>query len=115
MPTSRIRPKHWQVMKRTTRSEKGVKVGNKFYRYGTNGAFTVNDPGVAAEMRKYHAADVVVAEVDKPRMDVSKNWISVPELPWHKKKGKTNGKKVNAARRRRPVRQTQTKTAGQGS
>ena len=122
MPTSRLRPKRWEVIKRTMRPEKGVKVGNKFYKYGTSGSFTVNDPGVAREMEKYHAADVLVAEVDKPKPmgEVSNNtFAQMPAMPWHKDRKffwerKTRKGNTDAGKKETPKQQrTQGKTGSE--
>ena len=77
--------KQYEVIKRTTRDLTGVRVHDRTLKFGRGGAFRLNDASAAKELQKYHKHDVVVAEVDAPHREASRNTFgSLPAMPWAK-------------------------------
>lgn len=81
------RRKRYEVVRNTTRPGfDAVDTGKRRLRFGRSGAFTVDDPGEAAEIQarymKRSVGDVVVIETDHPQRGAL--WV-VPEMPWKKR------------------------------
>ena len=86
----------WEVIKATTRDLPSLDVDGKEMRFGKDGAFRVNDPGVADAIRQTYArtGDVTVTRVRYPSVhDRGHRYFfgSLPAMPW-KEKGEDESK-----------------------
>jgi len=80
----------WEVIKATTRDLPSLDVDGKEMRFGKDGAFRVNDPGVAEAIRQTYArtGDVTVTRVRYPSVhDRGHRYFfgSLPAMPWKEK------------------------------
>src|SRR3990172_6979042 len=82
----------WEVIRATRRDLPGIDVDGKQMKFGKDGAFRVNDEGVAAAIREEYArkGDVTVTRIrypgaaDRGHRYFFGGWI---EAPWKKENG----------------------------
>ena len=79
--------KKWEVIRATRRDLPSIDVDGKQMRFGEDGAFRVNDEGVAAAIREEYArkGDVTVTRIRYPgAADRGHRYFfgQLPEMPW---------------------------------
>ena len=82
----------WEVIRATRRPLESVDVDGKQMKFGKDGAFRVNDEGVAAAIREEYArkGDVTVTRIRYPgAADRGHRYFfgQLPEMPWKKENG----------------------------
>src|SRR4030067_854439 len=86
----------WEVIRATRRDLPSIDVDGKQMKFGRDGAFRVNDEGVAAAIREEYAkkGDVTVTRIRYPGAADRGHYYffgQLPEMPWKKENG--NGEK----------------------
>ena len=86
------RAKMWEVVKATTKDVIGIGGEGRFMKFGSSGAFTTRDPGLARSIDKKYGrrggtGEVVVVEVDDERQfERGHRYVfTMPERPWKRK------------------------------
>ena len=88
MPESYYKPgKKFEVVKATKRPIKGLALDDKQFKFGRNGGFYVNDPGVARELERTYGhkkgnGDVVISEIRVADVEGHNYFFPIPEVPW---------------------------------
>ena len=82
----------WEVIRATRRDLPGIEVDGKQMKFGKDGAFRVNDEGVAAAIREEYArkGDVTVTRIRYPGAADRGHYYffgQLPEMPWKKENG----------------------------
>ena len=82
----------WEVIRATRRPLESVDVDGKQMKFGKDGAFRVNDEGVAAAIREEYArkGDVTVTRIRYPGAADRGHYYffgQLPEMPWKKENG----------------------------
>ena len=82
----------WEVIRATRRDLPGLDVDGKQMKFGKDGAFRVNDEGVAAAIREEYAkkGDVTVTRIRYPGAADRGHYYffgQLPEMPWKKENG----------------------------
>ena len=82
----------WEVIRATRRPLESLDVDGKQMRFGKDGAFRVNDEGVAAAIREEYVkkGDVTVTRIRYPGAADRGHyyfWGGWPEMPWKKEQG----------------------------
>jgi len=82
----------WEVIRATRRPLESVDVDGKQMKFGRDGAFRVNDEGVAAAIREEYArkGDVTVTRIRYPGAADRGHYYffgQLPEMPWKKENG----------------------------
>src|SRR3970040_20895 len=77
----------WEVIRATRRDLPGIDVDGKQMKFGKDGAFRVNDEGVAAAIREEYArkGDVTVTRIRYPGAADRRHYYffgQLPEMPW---------------------------------